>query len=509
MSISGFDNAIKDQVSHYSDTLGALRDSEMLQRNNALAGIQSQVEKFNEIAKLGLEFPVAIEGLKAVGGTVKRGVNWARGVSESEGLGNIKNLLSGGEAGNEARGAISTALSGFKSKVASGVTGTAEQLQSRFDNLRTGGGDALSRASSGVTKTFGEYAGESKSNSIIDLGRNAIVEPTQTGRNPGEAGRRRTANRARQSQDEAKSNLAEDMENSERPGVNRMGSLQGGEESSTSMRMPLDETGNGVSTGESKVGEVAVDDFGLPKLAPQSIEMTSPPVNPMSNNTSGKSFGEFRSHADHGGGVEMEDRSVPTPGQYPPQQPSQYKTGMDTDYQFEPDDGTSPIRKMGTSGGAESDVGSLTRSSGTQAQIGSLDDDLGAPARPTSKAPGRTDYDDALDGTGEEPDISPTEDVGDSVAKAAGEEAGGEARGAVEEGLGAGLLASGIFAPLGALLEGVGALTEVASVGAGVYGAARGMIDAGKEDALRDTPLPQIKAPPLDLGGSVGVPLLA
>jgi hypothetical protein len=79
----------------------------------------------------------------------------------------------------------------------------------------------------------------------------------------------------------------------------------------------------------------------------------------------------------------------------------------------------------------------------------------------------------------------------------------------VEEGLGAGLLASGIFAPLGALLEGVGALTEVASVGAGVYGAARGMIDAGKEDALRDTPLPQIKAPPLDLGGSVGVPLLA
>ena len=478
MSITGFDDAIKDQVSHYGDTLGALRNSEMLQRNNALAGIQSQVEKFNEIAKLGLEFPVAIEGLKAVGGTVKRGVNWARGVSESEGVGNIKNLLSGGEAGNDARGAISTALSGLKSKYSGKVSGGINQLQDRFDNLRSGLTDA----------------GESKSNSIIELGRNAIVEPTQTGRRPGEAGRRR-----------ARRSLAEDMENTDRPEISKVGSLQGDEGRPTSMRMPLDETGQGVSQGESKVSEVGVDEYGLPEVQPQSIEMTAP-SQPMSGDTSGKSFGEFRSHADHGGGIEMEDRSVSSDA-YTPQQPSSYKSrgGMDSEYEFEPDDGLSPIRKMGTSGGAESDVGSLSRT-GQQAQIGSLDDDLGAPARPSSKAPGRTAYDDSLDAAAKEPEISPIEQAGEEGGEELGS-LGGEEGGGILEGLGAALLP--VFAPLGALLEGVGALTEVASVGAGVYGAVRGMTDAAKEDALRDTPLPQIKAPPLDLGGSIGVPLLA
>ena len=37
MSITGFQDAIKDQVSHYDDTVKSLRDNEIFQRNTALA----------------------------------------------------------------------------------------------------------------------------------------------------------------------------------------------------------------------------------------------------------------------------------------------------------------------------------------------------------------------------------------------------------------------------------------------------------------------------------------
>ena len=75
MSITGFQDAIKDQVSHYDDTVKTLRNNEIFQRNTALAGIQSEVEKYGEIAKLGLEFPVAIEGIKAVAKGAKGAFN--------------------------------------------------------------------------------------------------------------------------------------------------------------------------------------------------------------------------------------------------------------------------------------------------------------------------------------------------------------------------------------------------------------------------------------------------
>ena len=71
MSITGFEDAISDNVKSYSNNLEALRATNVMARNNALAGIQSEVEKYGEMAKLGLEIPVAVEGLKQVGGRAK------------------------------------------------------------------------------------------------------------------------------------------------------------------------------------------------------------------------------------------------------------------------------------------------------------------------------------------------------------------------------------------------------------------------------------------------------
>jgi hypothetical protein len=71
------------------------------------------------------------------------------------------------------------------------------------------------------------------------------------------------------------------------------------------------------------------------------------------------------------------------------------------------------------------------------------------------------------------------------------------------------LLASGIFAPLGALMEGLGAVSEVASVVGGAYGAVQSMVDVSKEDALRNTPLTMPTQAPLDLGGKIATPLVS
>jgi hypothetical protein len=84
-----------------------------------------------------------------------------------------------------------------------------------------------------------------------------------------------------------------------------------------------------------------------------------------------------------------------------------------------------------------------------------------------------------------------------------------QASGDVEEALGTGLLASGIFAPLGALMEGLGAVSEVASVVGGAYGAVQSMVDVSKEDALRNTPLTMPTQAPLDLGGKIATPLVS
>ena len=75
--------------------------------------------------------------------------------------------------------------------------------------------------------------------------------------------------------------------------------------------------------------------------------------------------------------------------------------------------------------------------------------------------------------------------IGNLVEKT-GADIAGEVAGGAEEGIGAGLLASGIFAPLGAILEGLGAVTEVASVGAGAYGAVQSFAEQGVEETLRN-----------------------
>ena len=129
MSITGFEDAISDNVKSYSNNLDALRATNIMARNNALAGLQSEVEKYGEMAKLGLEIPVAVEGLKQVGGRAKDLVNFVRGAPAKleEAKGAIKTALSQGqEALTSARGAVGGAAGDIR-----------DTLSQRLDNLRT------------------------------------------------------------------------------------------------------------------------------------------------------------------------------------------------------------------------------------------------------------------------------------------------------------------------------------------------------------------------------------
>ena len=82
--------------------------------------------------------------------------------------------------------------------------------------------------------------------------------------------------------------------------------------------------------------------------------------------------------------------------------------------------------------------------------------------------------------------------------------------GSSEEEIGAGLFSiPGIGEVLGGIMEGIGAITEATAVSAGAYGAVQSMMAGDKEEALREMPLAPIRVPTLDLGGSVGVPLMA
>ncbi len=427
MSITGFQDAIKDQVSHYDDTVKTLRDNEIFQRNNALAGIQSEVEKYGEIAKLGLEFPVAIEGIKAVAKGAKGAFNAlgkAKGVAEDalssgrDALSNITSQLEGGTEGLAAR--ARSAVPSYSS------------LSERFDNLRVG-------------------------DNIPDTGnlRNLVTEPRLQGA-------------------DGDSLTGEGTEMSPMDDLMNNNSLLSpdtyGRDQPTSTRVPTDAEG-GVGSTDPVTAPVAVEERAPVQRFLGRVE----PARPSNPNVPQSVVEDPDDPAPRSrpGDIEMSDlNSRPSMIRQPDQGFNELERGQNPDYR---------------------------------------------PPRPSSRAPGAGEYDDELIRNteptdppppvpGSEPEISP---IVQDTAEEAGASLGGEAAATTEEAIGGGLLASGIFAPLGALLEGIGAVTEVASVGAGVYGAVQSMIDTGKEEALRNTPLKPVSGGNLDVGGSIAAPELA
>jgi len=419
MSITGYQDAIKDQVSHYDDTVKTLRNNEIFQRNTALAGIQSEVEKYGEIAKLGLEFPVAIEGIKAVAKGTRAAfssLGKAKSVA-SDALSNITNQLEGGTEGLAAR--ARSAVPSYSS------------LSERFDNLRVG-------------------------NNLPDTGnlRNLVTEPRLQGA-------------------DGDSLTGEGTEMSPMDDLMNNNSLLSpdtyGRDQPTSTRVPTDAEG-GVPSSDPITAPVAIEERAPVQRFLGRVEPARP-----SNPNVPQSV--------------VEDPDDPVPRSRP------------GDVEMSDLNSRPRMIRQGDQGFNEIDRGE--------------NPDF-RPPRPSSRAPGATSYDDELardteptstppPPPGSEPEISP-------IIEEGGEEAasiGGEAAATTEEAIGGGLLASGIFAPLGALLEGLGAVTEVASVGTGVYGAVQSMIDTGKEEALRNKPLAPVSGGNLDVGGSIAAPELA
>ncbi len=395
MSITGFESAIQNNVKSYGDNLALLRDNNIMQRNNALAGLQGEFEKYSEVAKLGLELPVAVEGVKGIAGRA----------------GDLYNFISQGGAKaalDKARGQIEGAAGNIKSQVLS----KTDELSQRLDNLRT-------------TSAFG---GEQKMefNPIARVKENAMrakndVEMTET--DYGKGG-----------------------------DFSYGGSVGSGE---TKTQAPAEESFEGFDD---------LDEYGLPR--------PSEPLGTGEPSLFSHEEPRFSTQRGLDSGFENDRMGIGNMG----------KSGRDF-----------PLRKQPDQGYNE------------------LDTEERPPPRPTSKAPGAGEFDDELSSaasqaaTEEKSAASGLGDVLDSAAASTG----GEIAGAAEEGIGAGLLASGVFAPLGALLEGLGAATELGSVGAGVYGAVESFQTEATESALRDKPLPTISQPTLDLGGRVAAPILA
>lgn len=435
MSITGFEDAIKDNVSSYSQNLDALRATNVMARNNALAGIQSEVEKYGEMAKLGLEIPVAVEGLKQVGGRAKDLVNFVKGAPAK---------LQEARAG--IKGAVDTALSRGKEAVgaARGSVGGAagdirDSLTQRLDNLRS------TSAYGGTPLQPGEQMG-----SMRDLAESKMGE-SKVEFNP-------TA-RIKESAMRSKNDI--EMTETDDPNYFETQHGSGGDFS----------YGGSVSSGETKSaaperfeGFDNTDEYGLPRAT--------------------------------------EPLGTGEPSLFSHEEP-RFSTSRSLDSGFEND-------RMGIGNMGKSSRGAPLRKQPDQG-YNALDTEERAPPRPTSKAPGAGAYDDELSQSASQTAGAEASEAG-NIASGAGDAAAaatGEAAGAVEEAAGAGLLASGIFAPLGALLEGIGAVTEVGSVGAGVYGAVQSFSEQGQEEALRNKPLPQVSQPSLDLGGRVAAPLYA
>ena len=428
MSITNFDDAIRDNVKSYSSNLDTLRANNIRQRNNALAGLQSEVEKFGEMAKLGLEIPVAIEGLKQVG---KR-------------AGDLVDFVKGAPAKlQEVRGAVDTALSragelyeGASERVAGAAGNIRENiLAQRLDNLRR-------------SSDFGG-AGESKVdfNPIERIRDNAI--------------RSRTG-----------------VEMTEVDDPNYFETKAGG--SSFAYGDGRRYTNNSDMRAANAGGDL--DEYGLPKIQ----ESSQPSLFEFSHEEP-----RFSTQRGLDAGFEN-DRYASVPGRAartpaPVSQPAAESAIAEHSNPAGPE-----VEMRGLSAKAEGEIrpgSSVERT--TQNTIGEDIEDVGEAAEQTAGA--------------EEAVSSGLSGAADAAAAAtAGEVAGG-----IEEGVGAGLLASGIFAPIGALLEGVGAVTEVGSVGAGVYGAVQSFSEEAQAQALRKAPLPQVSQPTLDLGGRVAAPVLA
>ena len=474
MSITGFDDAIRDNVQSYSNNLDTLRANGIRQRNNALAGIQSEVEKYGEMAKLGLEIPVAVEGLKAVGGRAKDLVNFIKGAPAklSEAKGAIKTALTQGQ---DAVQSAKSQLGGARDTINQTISDRRDALSSRLDSLKVQGRgsaqDAMDRGQ--------RFAGETKSN----------VQGFQKVKAP----------------DETKA--------------------QGVDDEGTEMTETSDAN---YFADRPQVRTYTTGDADRPNDADFSGRAGS--GGPDSTNASARSYESRVSSGNQGRRPRLvsEDKSgdmfEPDTDEYG--HPINWQDGGEESL-FNESSVKQSVRSLdsGFENTRGEGIGNMSRDAG----VGRNYDEANAvarqgpapdfkPPRPGSKAPGPGQYDDEL-AKASAPTPTPTDDpassisneggggIGNLVEKEATSIAGDEA-GGLEEGLGAGLLASGIFAPLGALLEGLGAITEVASVGAGAYGAVQSFAEQGVEETLRNKALPAVSQPKLDLGGRVVAPLV-
>tara|TARA_R110000822_G_scaffold63933_1_gene157258 strand:- start:2370 stop:3683 length:1314 start_codon:yes stop_codon:yes gene_type:complete len=437
-----------------------------MSRNTALAGIQSEVEKWGEVAKIGLEIPVAVEGLKAVGGRAKDLVNYVRGEGLEKAKG-LKSLVKGGV--QEARGAVGTALSrgretvgalktqatdavsAAKTQATDAISGARDIATARTNNL------LVSAPSQGETKSAAEAFVKTK-----------VEEPlVQTGRDGVELPQRSKGGLSSYS-GETKTQGARNLEYAKSRGFNTRQENLGAERDArladwkSRMGKAPSESHIEMSTIETKTSapsasasaSVIDDSVPVPKVgSSMSINNTSTSV-PLDAAKPSFSGGETK--------VQSIKGRLPSI----------------------PEDGIE-IPKVITNSTIEENLSQRLASF-------------------KSKVPSSS----SLGGVG-----SKITTVGDDVleegTKTLAKSGALQASGDVEEALGTGLLASGIFAPLGALMEGLGAVSEVASVVGGAYGAVQSMVDVSKEDALRNTPLTMPTQAPLDLGGKIATPLVS
>jgi len=438
MSITGFDDAIRDNVQSYSNNLDALRANGIRQRNNALAGIQAEVEKYGEMAKLGLEIPVAVEGLKAVGKRAGDLVNFIKGAPGKlrDAKGAIKTALNQGQ---DAVSSVRQKLGGARDT----LNDAFNEQSDRLDNLRTGEtkfagetkeGDAMSRFN--PMQKIKEQAIKSKTGVDGEEMRRPRVSADDLGDNPDPYGR--------------------DAPGGDDNVTGEPTATRPVNPSSNPRFEDVDE--NGLPNATEKLGT------GEPSLFDAHEEPRFSTTRPLD-----AGFENDRTGIGNMGLEERFKRTRPQP-YTEPEGKFAGETKEMTDF------------KKPTSGPGEGDYQDIGEDRGTISQY----------------AP---------------PDVPKTiSNEGASGISTAEEEGGsglGDALGDGEMGIGDALLASGIFAPLGALLEGLGAITEVASVGAGAYGAVQSFSEAGVEETLRKKALPQVSQPTLDLGGRVVAPLEA